>query len=157
MRPWRIPIRTTGATDHGEFYLNNSDCVRWRTEAVRSALAVCHGCALQDCPPGSTRCRRDDLRQSASPVGVTESAAALGLALTTAHYYTPSGRLIQRPWDAAFDSRPDLTLRMRDQDANKPHSATDLKRTDFGRYDWRVAVALNPIAVSPVPVEGSTT
>ncbi|MGC4085667.1 MAG: S41 family peptidase, partial [Vicinamibacterales bacterium] len=22
-----------------------------------------------------------------------------GLALTTAHYYTPSGRLIQRPWD----------------------------------------------------------
>ena len=26
-----------------------------------------------------------------------------GLALTTAHYYTPSGRLIQRPWDATFD------------------------------------------------------
>ena len=25
-----------------------------------------------------------------------------GLALTTAHYYTPSGRLIQRPWDATL-------------------------------------------------------
>src|SRR5262249_32120898 len=29
--------------------------------------------------------------------------AGAGLALTTAHYYTPSGRLIQRPWDASFD------------------------------------------------------
>jgi len=54
-----------------------------------------------------------------------------GLALTTAHYYTPSGRLIQRPWDAAFDEY--LTYTMRDQDANKPHSASDLKRTDAGR------------------------
>ena len=26
-----------------------------------------------------------------------------GLALTTARYYTPSGRLIQRPWDGTFD------------------------------------------------------
>ncbi len=26
-----------------------------------------------------------------------------GLALTTAHYFTPSGRLIQRPWDSSFD------------------------------------------------------
>ena len=31
-----------------------------------------------------------------------------GLALTTAHYYTPSGRLIQRPWDASFDGVPQL-------------------------------------------------
>ena len=31
-----------------------------------------------------------------------------GLALTTAHYYTPSGRLIQRPWDASFDEYLDL-------------------------------------------------
>jgi len=54
-----------------------------------------------------------------------------GLALTTAHYYTPSGRLIQRPWDASFDEY--LTYTMRDQDANKPHSASDLKRTDAGR------------------------
>jgi carboxyl-terminal processing protease len=25
------------------------------------------------------------------------------VALTTAHYYTPSGRVIQRPWDTSFD------------------------------------------------------
>ena len=54
-----------------------------------------------------------------------------GLALTTAHYYTPSGRLIQRPWDASFDEY--LTYTMRDQDANKPHNAADLKHTDSGR------------------------
>jgi carboxyl-terminal processing protease len=54
-----------------------------------------------------------------------------GLALTTAHYYTPSGRLIQRPWDATFDEY--LTYTMKDQDANKPHNASDLKRTDSGR------------------------
>jgi len=54
-----------------------------------------------------------------------------GLALTTAHYYTPSGRLIQRPWDTTFDEY--LTYTMRDQDANKPHNPGDLKRTDSGR------------------------
>jgi carboxyl-terminal processing protease len=54
-----------------------------------------------------------------------------GLALTTAHYYTPSGRLIQRPWDASFDEYLSYTLR--DQDANKPHNPTDLKHTDAGR------------------------
>jgi len=54
-----------------------------------------------------------------------------GLALTTAHYYTPSGRLIQRPWDATFDEY--LSYSMRDQDPNKPHSAADLKHTDAGR------------------------
>jgi len=54
-----------------------------------------------------------------------------GLALTTAHYYTPSGRLIQRPWDASFDEY--LSYSLRDQDANKPHSPSDLKHTDAGR------------------------
>ena len=54
-----------------------------------------------------------------------------GLALTTAHYYTPSGRLIQRPWDTSFDEY--LTYTMRDQDANKAHSPSDLKHTDAGR------------------------
>src|SRR5436309_4577527 len=54
-----------------------------------------------------------------------------GLALTTAHYYTPSGRLIQRPWDASFDEY--LSYSLRDQDASKPHNATDLKHTDAGR------------------------
>ena len=54
-----------------------------------------------------------------------------GLALTTAHYFTPSGRLIQRPWDATFDEYLSYTLR--DQDADRPHSASDLKHTDAGR------------------------
>jgi carboxyl-terminal processing protease len=54
-----------------------------------------------------------------------------GLALTTAHYYTPSGRLIQRPWDETFDEY--LSYTQRDQDVNKPHNPTDLKRSDGGR------------------------
>lgn len=54
-----------------------------------------------------------------------------GLALTTAHYYTPSGRLIQRPWDETFDEY--LSYTQKDQDVNKPHDAADLKRTDAGR------------------------
>jgi carboxyl-terminal processing protease len=58
-------------------------------------------------------------------------SSGAGLALTTAHYYTPSGRLIQRPWDATFDEY--LSYRLRDQDANKVHSPSDLKRTDAGR------------------------
>jgi carboxyl-terminal processing protease len=58
-------------------------------------------------------------------------ASNAGLALTTAHYYTPSGRLIQRPWDASFDEY--LSYGLRDQDANKPHNPSDLKRTDGGR------------------------
>ena len=36
-----------------------------------------------------------------------------GLALTTAHYYTPSGRLIQRPWDETFDEYLSYTQRIR--------------------------------------------
>jgi carboxyl-terminal processing protease len=53
-----------------------------------------------------------------------------GLALTTAHYYTPSGRLIQRPWDSTFDEY--LTYTLRDQ-APRPHNSSDLKHTDAGR------------------------
>jgi len=54
-----------------------------------------------------------------------------GLALTTAHYYTPSGRLIQRPWDSSFDEY--LSYGLQDQDANQPHDPEDLKRTQGGR------------------------
>ncbi|HUC74216.1 MAG TPA: S41 family peptidase [Vicinamibacterales bacterium] len=57
--------------------------------------------------------------------------AGAGLALTTAHYYTPSKRLIQRPWDASFDEY--LSYSLRDQDANKAHSPADLRYTDAGR------------------------
>ena len=41
-----------------------------------------------------------------------------GLALTTAHYFTPAGRLIQRPWDESFDEY--LSYTTRDQDAERP-------------------------------------
>jgi len=54
-----------------------------------------------------------------------------GLALTTARYYTPSGRLIQRPWDGTFDEYLSYTLK--DQDDQRPHDAKDLKYTDSGR------------------------
>ena len=54
-----------------------------------------------------------------------------GAAITTARYYTPSGRLIQRPWDASFDEY--ITYRYREQDANRVHRAEDEKLTDAGR------------------------
>jgi len=54
-----------------------------------------------------------------------------GLALTTAHYFTPSGRLIQRPWDTTFDEY--VTYSYRDQEGERPHNPSDLKRTDAGR------------------------
>jgi carboxyl-terminal processing protease len=53
------------------------------------------------------------------------------VAVTTGRYYTPSGRLIQRPWDAAFDEY--LTYTLREQTAQHEHKAADLKYTDGGR------------------------
>ena len=53
-----------------------------------------------------------------------------GLALTTARYYTPSGRMIQRPWDGTFDEY--LTYSLRDQQP-QTHSPADRKYTDSGR------------------------
>jgi carboxyl-terminal processing protease len=53
-----------------------------------------------------------------------------GLALTTARYYTPSGRLIQRPWDGTFDEY--LTYTMKDQ-SERTHTADQLKYTTGGR------------------------
>ena len=54
-----------------------------------------------------------------------------GVAVTTGRYYTPSGRLIQRPWDGSFDEY--LTYTLRDQSAGRQHKMTDLKYTDAGR------------------------
>jgi carboxyl-terminal processing protease len=54
-----------------------------------------------------------------------------GAAITTARYYTPSGRLIQRPWDGTFDEY--LTYTFREQDPNRAHKTEDLKYTDSGR------------------------
>jgi carboxyl-terminal processing protease len=58
-------------------------------------------------------------------------AEGAGAAITTARYYTPSGRLIQRPWDVGFDEY--LTYTWREQDVNKVHKDADLKYTDAGR------------------------
>jgi carboxyl-terminal processing protease len=58
-------------------------------------------------------------------------SAGAGLALTTAHYYTPSGRLIQRPWDASFDEY--LSYGLKDQSEVRSHAASELKHTDAGR------------------------
>jgi carboxyl-terminal processing protease len=54
-----------------------------------------------------------------------------GLALTTGRYYTPSGRLIQRPWDGSFDEY--LTYTLRDQNGDRARVAADLRYTDAKR------------------------
>jgi carboxyl-terminal processing protease len=59
---------------------------------------------------------------------VSQGAAA---AITTARYYTPSGRLIQRPWDSSFDEY--LTYTSRDQNPTAAHASDQLKLTDGGR------------------------
>jgi carboxyl-terminal processing protease len=59
---------------------------------------------------------------------VSHGAAA---AITTARYYTPSGRLIQRPWDSSFDEY--LTYTSRDQNPAAAHTGDQLKLTDGGR------------------------
>jgi carboxyl-terminal processing protease len=53
-----------------------------------------------------------------------------GLALTTARYYTPSGRLIQRPWDGTFDEYLTYTLKSQSE---RTHTADQLKHTSAGR------------------------
>ena len=53
-----------------------------------------------------------------------------GLALTTARYYTPSGRMIQRPWDGTFDEY--LTYSMREQ-SPRAHTPAERKFTTGGR------------------------
>ncbi len=53
-----------------------------------------------------------------------------GLALTTARYYTPSGRMIQRPWDGTFDEY--LTYALRDQERAEP-DPDERRLTEGGR------------------------
>jgi carboxyl-terminal processing protease len=74
-----------------------------------------------------------------------------GLALTTGRYYTPSGRLIQRPWDGAFDEY--LTYTLREQRAERQHSAADLKYTDAGRKVYSGG-GIEPDKFIAGPVEG---
>ena len=74
-----------------------------------------------------------------------------GAAITTARYYTPSGRMIQRPWDGTFDEY--LTYIYRDQDGNKTHKESDLKLTDSGRKVYGGG-GIEPDHFIPGPVEG---
>ncbi len=79
---------------------------------------------------------------------VSQSA---GAAITTARYYTPSGRLIQRPWDGTFDEY--LTYRYREQDPNKAHKPDELKYTDGGRKVYSGG-GIEPDERFDGPVEG---
>ena len=74
-----------------------------------------------------------------------------GLALTTGRYYTPSGRMIQRPWDGSFDEY--LTYTLRDQNPQREHSAADLKRTDAGRNVYGGG-GIEPDKFMAGPIEG---
>ena len=74
-----------------------------------------------------------------------------GLALTTGRYYTPSGRMIQRPWDGSFDEY--MTYTLRDQKGERQHSAADLMYTDAGRKVYSGG-GIEPDKFIAGPVEG---
>jgi carboxyl-terminal processing protease len=74
-----------------------------------------------------------------------------GVAVTTGRYYTPSGRLIQRPWDGSFDEY--LTYTLRDQTSDRQHSAADMKLTDAGRKVYSGG-GIEPDKFIVGPVEG---
>jgi carboxyl-terminal processing protease len=74
-----------------------------------------------------------------------------GVAVTTGRYYTPSGRMIQRPWDGTFDEY--LTYTLRDQKQDHPRSSADLKYTDAGRKVYGGG-GIEPDKFLAGPVEG---
>ncbi|HUF46262.1 MAG TPA: S41 family peptidase [Vicinamibacterales bacterium] len=73
------------------------------------------------------------------------------LALTTGRYFTPSGRLIQRPWDGSFDEY--LTYSLREQNADRLHDPAELKYTDSGRKVYSGG-GIEPDHFVEGPVEG---
>jgi carboxyl-terminal processing protease len=75
-----------------------------------------------------------------------------GLALTTARYFTPSGRMIQRPWDGSFDEY--LTYTLKDQ-PERAHTADQLKYTAAGRKVYSGG-GIEPDRRYDGPVEGFT-
>ena len=74
-----------------------------------------------------------------------------GVAVTTARYYTPSGRLIQRPWDGSFDEY--LTYSLRDQSEQTHRSDADVKYTDAGRKVYSGG-GIEPDKFIAGPIEG---
>jgi carboxyl-terminal processing protease len=89
------------------------------------------------------------LVQSVYKIGGSLNA---GLALTTGRYYTPSGRLIQRPWDGSFDEY--LTYTLREQVApGRQHTAANMVYTDAGRKVYGGG-GIEPDKFIAGPVEG---
>ena len=86
------------------------------------------------------------LVQSVYPI-----ANGAGLALTTGRYYTPSGRMIQRPWDGSFDDY--MLYVQRDQEAPTEHDPDDMKLTDGQRKVYSGG-GIEPDHFVPGPVEG---
>ena len=82
---------------------------------------------------------------------VYKISGSAGLALTTGRYYTPSGRMIQRPWDGSFDEY--LTYTLRDQSEPRQHQAADMKKTKGGREVYSGG-GIEPDKFLVGPVEG---
>ena len=72
-------------------------------------------------------------------------------AITTARYYTPSGRLIQRPWDGTFDDYRTYTLLP--QSTSTVHPVESLKYTDMGRKVY-AGGGIEPDRRLEGPIEG---
>jgi carboxyl-terminal processing protease len=89
------------------------------------------------------------LVQSVYTIGGRTNPA--GLALTTGRYFTPSGRMIQRPWDNSFDEY--LTYQLRDQNAQRSHDSAELKYTDAKRKVYGGG-GIEPDKFLPGPTEG---
>ena len=83
--------------------------------------------------------------------GVYNISEGAGVALTTGRYFTPSGRMIQRPWDGAFDEYQTYTYR--DQKADRARDASQLKYTDSGRKVYSGG-GIEPDHFVAGPVEG---
>jgi carboxyl-terminal processing protease len=75
-----------------------------------------------------------------------------GLALTTARYFTPSGRMIQRPWDGSFDEYLTYTLK---EQGDREHTPEQLKHTAGGRKVYSGG-GIEPDRRFDGPVEGFT-
>jgi carboxyl-terminal processing protease len=78
-------------------------------------------------------------------------AEGAGVAVTTGRYYTPSGRMIQRPWDGSFDEYLSYSLRDQREDAERP--ASEMRLTDSGRKVYGGG-GIQPDKFIVGPVEG---